>query len=171
MRVALVPGVLALLPEYASIDDPVADLRASCLDAVGWLAEQGEVTVIGSSQGARVARHLLATVGGREGTGGPVLVVGNGSARRTERAPGHLDPRAVDFDAVLGAALGSGPGAVDLPALRNIDPELSRELWADTESIAALAEIIDRDAEVIVDYDGDPFGVQYWVIRWSNPPA
>ena len=36
-RVVLVPGVLALLPDYAGVEDPVTDLRTACRDAVGWL--------------------------------------------------------------------------------------------------------------------------------------
>ena len=41
-RVVLVPGVLALLPEYAGQTDPVAELRAATPDAVG----AGTVTAI-----------------------------------------------------------------------------------------------------------------------------
>ncbi len=54
----LVPGALALLPEYAGIEDPVADLRAACVEAVGWLG--ADVTVLADAQGTRVAEHLLA---------------------------------------------------------------------------------------------------------------
>ena len=35
MRVALVPGVLALLPEYAGQEDPVSEVRAAALAAAG----------------------------------------------------------------------------------------------------------------------------------------
>ena len=38
-RVVLVPGVLALLPEYAGLTDPVAELRAACREAVAWLGD------------------------------------------------------------------------------------------------------------------------------------
>ena len=40
-RVVLVPGVLALLPEYAGFADPVADLRAACLADTGQLGRLG----------------------------------------------------------------------------------------------------------------------------------
>ena len=47
-RVVLVPGVLALLPEYAGLEDPVAELRAACLAAVAWLGP--DVTVLADEQ-------------------------------------------------------------------------------------------------------------------------
>ena len=84
-RVVLVPGVLALLPEYASLTDPVAELRAACLAAVAWLVEEGgPVTVVADAQGRRVAEHLLRAVSPSSTTEarstGPVLVVANGSS-------------------------------------------------------------------------------------------
>ena len=73
-RVVLVPGVLALLPEYAGLEDPVADLRAACLAAVSWLTDP--VEVVADEQGARVADHLLAAT--TRAPGPPsYLVVGN----------------------------------------------------------------------------------------------
>ncbi len=181
MRAVLVPGVLALLPEYAGLTDPVVELRAACLSAVAWLGEGGPVEVVGSPQGERVAEAVLSAAGvsrlGRQGAlaprpagGGqgsftprpPLLVVGNGSARRTEKAPGHLDDRAADFDEALGHALGDG----DAEALAGIDQSLARELWADTEHLPRVAGI---GPAVAVDYDDDPFGVQYWVMRWERP--
>ena len=93
-----------------------------------------------------------------------VLVVANGSACRSEKAPGHLDARAAAYDDALRAAL-LGP---DPAALAGLDPTLARELWADVGGLLDLdsAAFTDRlQAEVI--YDDDPYGVQYWVIRWS----
>ena len=99
------PGVPALLPSYASIDDPVAELRAACLEVVAGLGPR--VRVVASDAGRRVARSLLAEVGAEEVTDEPtgVLVVGNGSAKRTLRAPGHFDERAEVFDDDLRRAL------------------------------------------------------------------
>ena len=156
-RAVLVPGVLALLPEYAGIDDPVAELRAACLAAVGWLGE--DVTVVADAQGRRVAEHLLASTS-RSGAAASFLVVGNGSARRTEKAPGHLDERSFAFDDALRAALLAG-GTSD------VDRELGAELLASVDAIARLDGIVGTGYEVSVDYDGDPFGVQYWVMRWA----
>ena len=60
-RVVLVPGVLALLPEYAGIEDPVAELREACLAAVAWLG--ADVSVLGGAQGTRVGEYLLEAAG------------------------------------------------------------------------------------------------------------
>lgn len=155
-RVVLVPGVLALLPEYAGIDDPVADLRAACLDAVRWLGS--DVSVLADEQGARIAQHLLdRTDRGHDGPS--YLVVGNGSAARREKAPGHLDDRAHGFDEALGAGLRAGRPEVDV--------DLARELWASVDGIVRMADLGDL-GEARVDYDDDPFGVQYWVMRWES---
>ena len=163
-RVVLVPGVLALLPEYAGLEDPVAELRAACLAAVAWLG--GEVEVLGDPQGARVAHALLDAAGvsttlasARSNTGAAsFLVVGNGSARRSEKAPGHFDERSSGFDDGLRAWL-SGSGSLDL--------ELGAELLASTDGFALMAERLGTWGEPQVDYDDDPFGVQYWVMRWQ----
>ncbi len=154
-RVVLVPGVLALLPEYASLEDPVAELRAVCLDAVASLGS--DVTVLADGPGERVAAHLLA-VTTRSGDEPCYLVVGNGSAKRTEKAPGHLDERAHAFDEALGASLRAGRPVVDAG--------LAEQMWASVGGIARLAELgVLGPAEVT--YDDDPFGVQYWVMRWT----
>ncbi len=153
-RVVLAPGVLALLPEYAGLVDPVADLRAACRTAVGRLGSS--VTVCASSpQGERVASSLLDSVT-RTDEVPSVLLVGNGSARRTEKAPGHLDERAAGFDRDLRAWLG---GAAPPP-----DPALARELWADVDALLSFDRAF-TDPEVL--YDDDPFGVQYWVLSWD----
>jgi hypothetical protein len=85
--------------------------------------------------------------------------VGNGSATRTEKAPGHFDERAEPFDAALGASLRAGRPAVDVG--------LARELWADVDAIVGLAELGDDLGQAQVDYDDAPYGVQYWVMTWS----
>ena len=156
-RVVLVPGVLALLPEYAGIEDPVAELRAAALDAVAWLDR--DVTVLADAQGARVAAYLLEATE-RSGDESSYLVVGNGSAMRTEKAPGHLDERAEAFDAALGASLRAGRPAVDV--------DLARELWASVDAMVELGELDDDLGAAQVDYDDTPYGVQYWVMRWTS---
>jgi hypothetical protein len=155
--VVLVPGVLALLPEYAGIEDPVAELRAACLAAVGRLGR--EVTVLADAQGARVAAYLLDGTD-RDGDEPSYLVVGNGSAMRTEKAPGHFDERAEAFDAELGDSLGAGRPVVDV--------SLARELWASIDAIVELGGLDLDLGEARVDYDDAPYGVQYWVMQWNG---
>ena len=159
-RVTLVPGVLALLPDYAGLSDPVAELRAACLAAAAWVGPGA--TVLGDPQGRRVGESLLSAAESAApaaaGADPAYLLVANGSARRSEKAPGHLDERAAGFDEALAAHLrGAGP----LP-----DAGLAAELLASTAALAQLpAHLVLGEPET--DYADDPFGVQYWVMRWT----
>lgn len=160
MRLVIVPSTLALLPEYASLEDPVAELRAAAEGAVDWLLADGPAAVRGSTASAkRIGSELL---GDFRGSGPGLLVVANGSATRTEKAPGHLDDRSAAFDAAIGTALAAG----DTAALADLDLALATELWApDAPSLASLASFAVQQAQV--DYDDAPYGVQYWVVRWE----
>lgn len=165
VSVAVVPGVWALLPEYASAEDPVAELRSACLAAAGALGPR--VAVIASGpDGERVGRSLL-DVGTEpvgiddEPTG--LLVVGNGTAKRTEKAPGHFDARAEAFDDALRASLLAHGGAVGL------DADLAEELWADIAALAWLAEaVVPVPGSTRVHYDDAPYGVCYLVASWEG---
>lgn len=161
----LVPGVLALLPEYAGLTDPVAELRRACREAVAWLGD-GPVTVVADTQGRRVAEHLLAERGRapRDSDHTAYLVVANGSACRSEKAPGHLDERALGFDESLDKALRTP----DREALSGLDDGLGAELWAgNVPGLRALGDLLEGAGPAVVDYADDPFGVQYWVMRWT----
>lgn len=159
MRIVIVPSTLALLPEYASIEDPVAELRGCVEAAVDWLLEEGPAAVRGATPAAkRIGSELL---GDFRGSGPGLLVVANGTATRTEKAPGHLDERAEAFDAAIGSALAAG----DLAALGALDLDLAAELWApDAPALAGLAGLVATSATI--DYDDAPYGVQYWVGRF-----
>jgi len=165
-RVVLVPGVLALLPEYAGRTDPVAELREACVAAVSWLT--GPVEIVADAQGRRVAEHLLAVSSGSTGStdagGTSYLVVANGSACRSEKAPGHLDERSFGFDEEVDKALRTP----DRAALSGLDEALGAELWAGNVSgLRRLGELLAGAGAAVVDYADDPFGVQYWVMRWE----
>jgi len=163
VRIALVPGVLAFLPEYAGQEDPVAAVRAASVAAAAWVAEAGPVTVVADEQGARVGRHLLG--GAQEGDGSSYLVVANGSARRNDGAPGYVDARAVPFDDAVEAAL----RAPDPEALTRLDVGLASELLVgNPDGLVRLGELLRGARTVGVDYDGDPYGVAYWVARWES---
>ncbi|WP_017935575.1 hypothetical protein [Nocardioides sp. Iso805N] len=164
MKIVLIPGCLALLPEHASLRDPVADLRVAVLEAASWLGD--DVEIIATEQGRRVARSVLADrqrSTASASAGRDVLVVANGSACRTEKAPGFLDGRAEAFDTALGAALREPSPA----ALLEVDDALATELWADVAALPELAELLGGARTAAVDYDDTPYGVQYWVIRWQ----
>ncbi len=187
-RVAFLPAAPVLLPEYAGIEDPAAPLRTACLDAVTWTAKDAgdvlrvvaappdpanQARGVETSVGRRLADHLAAAAGfgGRVEAGdGPapgsaVLVLGNGSARRGEKAPGHLDARASAFDDGLLATLAAG----DTAALAEVDDALGAELLAD--GLAGLRAVgralVGTEVQPTVLYADDPFGVQYWVVTWE----
>ncbi len=172
----LVPGVLALLPEYAGLSDPVADLRGACRAAVSWL--EGSVEIVADAQGRRVAEQLLVEAGSpglearprgashldQRGGATSYLVVANGSACRGEKAPGHLDERSLGFDERIDRAL----RAPDPAALAGLDEALGAELWAgNVAGLRRLGALLAGAGEAVVDYADDPFGVQYWVMRWE----
>jgi hypothetical protein len=166
VRVALVPGVLAFLPEYAGQVDPVAEVRAASLAAAAWVGEAGPVTVVGDPQGTRVGRRLLAQSGAEEGAGSAYLVVANGSARRNDTAPGYVDERAVPFDDRVLAAL----AAPDPEALAGLDVELAEALLVGHPAgLVRLGELLRGARTVGVDHVSDPFGVAYWVVGWEGP--
>ncbi len=162
MQFAVVPGALALLPEYAGQLDPVADLRTACTAA---LAPLGDAAVLASTpQAVRVGRHLLVAAGhGAAGEppeqwSGPFVVVANGSAKRSDKAPGHFDPRAAEFDADLVARLQTGE-------LAGLDLALAGELWADVEALAQLDGLVEIDPDSVeTGLISDPYGVLYAVV-------
>jgi hypothetical protein len=90
-----------------------------------------------------------------------LLVMGDGSARRSRKAPGYLDERSLAFDAEVGRAVRDG----DISALLGLDAELARDLMATGRpgwQVLAGALNGGRPASVIR-YDDDPFGVAYLV--------
>ncbi len=92
-----------------------------------------------------------------------LLVMADGSACRSLRAPGYLDPRAAAFDAVIADAVRSG----DLAPLRAMDADLARELLvASRPGWQVLAGAMPgRAASTEVLYEADPFGV-FYLVAW-----
>ncbi len=99
-------------------------------------------------------------------------MLGDGSARRGPKAPGHFDERAAAFDAAVEKAVRAG----DLRALLDLDPALARDLMATgRQAWQVLAGALRAGARpegarggpaalaVDVQYAGDPFGVKYLV--------
>lgn len=81
------------------------------LVAVGPDAPSGTCAALGAELATGAARTAL-------------LVMGDGSARRSLKAPGHLDPRAEPFDAEVERAVRAGR----LGALLELDEALARDL-------------------------------------------
>jgi hypothetical protein len=94
-----------------------------------------------------------------------VLAVGDGSARRSLKAPGHLDPAAQPFDDAVAAALAAG----DPGALAELDPaEGARLLAAGVPAWRAVgAALAGREVRGRLHAHEAPFGVGYLVADWS----
>ncbi|MEO3768694.1 hypothetical protein ABGA99_36235, partial [Streptomyces sp. B5E4] len=94
-----------------------------------------------------------------------LLVMGDGSARRTQKAPGYYDERAAGFDAEAARAL----GAADTTALAALDAELAADLQARGRACWQVAAGAAEDATLrgALLYDEAPYGVGYFVATWS----
>ncbi|MEV6684155.1 hypothetical protein AB0N28_02235 [Streptomyces sp. NPDC051130] len=94
-----------------------------------------------------------------------LLVMGDGSACRTLKAPGYLDERADAFDAAAAAALATA----DTAALAALDVTLAAELQAAGRApwqvLAGAAEGAGLDGRLL--YEDAPYGVGYFVAAWS----
>jgi hypothetical protein len=184
MRLAVVPPAPVLLPEYASIDDPVRPLREAAGAAAKWIVgrEPEAVTVIGdrSADGDyslswtdRIASQLLVQAGYTgeivpldSGVRVPAgvesaLVLASGTGCRSERAPGSLDQRSFGYDEELERALRHGHPWT----LGGADAAVGAELLCGgLGALHSLAHLQVHTARM--DYADDPFGVRYWVVRW-----
>ena len=94
-----------------------------------------------------------------------LLVVGDGSAKHSEKAPGHRDDRAGPFDDAVAAALRDG----DREALAALDPDLAAQLWASGRApwqvLAGATCGALWKGELL--HSSRPFGVAYHVAVWE----
>nr|WP_189168283.1 hypothetical protein [Pilimelia anulata] len=102
----------------------------------------------------------IAALPGRVG----LLVLGDGSACRGEKAPGYADPRAAGYDARLAALL----GGADRAGLAALDPAGAAALLvaghAAWRVLAAATAGADWDGELR--HEEAPYGVAYLVAAW-----
>jgi hypothetical protein len=94
-----------------------------------------------------------------------LLVMGDGSARRSMAAPGYLDDRAAGFDAAVVAALGSGEGR----QLAGVDAALGAELLAaGVPAWRCAGQLLGTERYAAqLRYDDAPYGVGYFVAAWT----
>ena len=95
-----------------------------------------------------------------------LVVMGDGSARRSEKAPGYLDDRAAGYDDAVAKAFASA----DVATLLQLDPGIARDLMvagrASWQVLAGAAA--DRPAPHVRAAAGAaPYGVGYHVVTWS----
>jgi aromatic ring-opening dioxygenase LigB subunit len=147
----------------------------------GWLREQvcaAHVTMVvlpvppGSStaQCRRIGTELAQRLQ-RESAPVGLLVLGDGAATHTLRAPGYLDCRAEGLDAAVAAALAAAdPGALlDLDATLTSELLVSgREAW---QVAAATAQSLAPAYRGQLLYSAAPYGVAYHVALWDAVEA
>lgn len=140
---------LSLSVGAALVDDAIGD----ALPRVGV-----SVSAAGEIEAAALVGELAAD--GRVG----LVVMGDGSARRTTAAPGYLDDRAIPFDDALARALREG----DAYALEDLDARLAADLLvAGAPAWRAAGRVLRNarfDAE-LHSYEA-PFGVAYFAATW-----
>ncbi|WP_189893859.1 class III extradiol dioxygenase subunit B-like domain-containing protein [Streptomyces xantholiticus] len=119
---------------------------------VGESLDTGRCLVVGRELAARAERVAL-------------MVMGDGSACRTLKAPGYLDERAVDFDRRAADAL----GAADVEGLKALDEVAAHELKASGRApwqvLAGAAEGAGLGGRLL--REDVPYGVGYFVAAWS----
>jgi hypothetical protein len=128
----------------------------------------------------QVARHLVDLAGvevdldvvlvsevGSVPAGQALLVLGDGTACRSQAAPGFIDERAFPFDDLIADALEGGDG----DALARLDQDLAAELLVTgrhTFAMLGAAKLSTRSTvEAELRYRDDPFGMTYFVAIWS----
>ena len=133
---------------------PAYAVGAWLLDAVGFRGAR-----VGAGPGSLA--EVLADGSGPTG----LLVMADGSARRTLKAPGYLDPAAEPFDRLVVTALESA----DTAALAALDVEEGdRLLAAGTATWQATGgALAGRSFTARLRYAEAPFGVGYVVADWS----
>ncbi|MET9112503.1 class III extradiol dioxygenase subunit B-like domain-containing protein [Streptomyces zhihengii] len=143
---------------------PSLAVAAWLLDHAHWSACPVEGLAVAdtrTSADCADAGRALAARAGRVA----LLVMGDGSACRTLKAPGYLDERAAAFDQEAARAL----GAADTGALGALDEGLARELKAAGRApwqvLAGAAEGRGMDGRLL--FEDAPYGVGYMVAAWS----
>ena len=93
-----------------------------------------------------------------------ILAMGDGSARRSVKAPGYLDEDAAPFDAAVAQALAAG----DAAALAALDPDRGQRLLAaGVPTWRAVGEALaGQRVAARLHLDTAPFGVGYLVAHW-----
>ncbi|RKN37288.1 hypothetical protein [Streptomyces hoynatensis] len=152
-------------PEEAARElPPSLTVGAWLLERTAWQAAPVE----GLGVGEPLDPERCAAAGRELSAGGErlaLLVLGDGSACRSAKAPGAFDGRAAAFDEAVARAL----GAADTAALAALDADLAAELHAAGRScwqvLAGAAAGSGLAGRLL--YDEAPYGVGYFVAAWS----
>ncbi|WP_233514047.1 class III extradiol dioxygenase subunit B-like domain-containing protein, partial [Micromonospora craterilacus] len=130
-------------------------------DGMGW-----RMKTVGADEPVEACAAWGARLGSSQDWA--LLVMGDGSACRGEKAPGYADPRAEAYDAGVARALADA----DTEALLALDPGLSAQLMvagrAPWQVLAAAARAAGGDWRAELRYHAAPYGVSYFVASWER---
>jgi hypothetical protein len=108
----------------------------------------------------RIGEDLAAVDGGPE----VLLVLGDGAATHTPRAPGAFDERAAGYDRTVADALAAG----DAATLAALDPALDDALLvAGRVPWQVLAGALPHPSAARLEHSSAPYGVAYHVAVWE----
>ena len=192
MRLAFVPSAPFLLLDggpadlRAALDAALGTLRGEVVvvgasPGPGWVEGSVDLTPYGvPGEPAPAALPLALAVGARllgdhphrlwGVPSGPLpeaesyLVVADGTAMRTVKAPGHFDARAEAFDASVVSALRAG----DPGALAALDADLGAQLWVAGLPAWNAVSGLPGPWRADVLYADAPYGVGYVVATWAR---
>ncbi|MBQ1026657.1 class III extradiol dioxygenase subunit B-like domain-containing protein [Micromonospora sp. C95] len=135
---------------------------AAATDGVNW-----RLTTVGADEQVQTCADLGARLDSHQPWA--LLVMGDGSACRCEKAPGYADPRAEAYDETVARALAEADG----DALLGLDPGLSAQLRvagrAPWQVLAGAARAAGGDWRGELRYHAAPYGVGYLVANWERP--
>ncbi|MFF3322900.1 class III extradiol dioxygenase subunit B-like domain-containing protein [Streptomyces sp. NPDC002889] len=143
---------------------PSLAVAAWLLDRTRWAAAPVEGLGVAESLGGDRCADVGRQLAGRAERVA-LLVMGDGSACRTLKAPGYLDERAAAFDQQAARAL----GAADVDAIQALDAPLAHQLKAAGRApwqvLAGAAQGAGLAGQLL--YEDAPYGVGYFVAAWS----
>lgn len=143
------------------------------------VAQTDSVAVLGTDEATEIANYLLSRVA--PGTkiltadlstepddATALLVMGDGTAKRTEKAPGYIDERAESFDREVSEILKNA----QLADLATLDRELAEELWAagiaPWKSVGTWVKESGTCWKLRQFHFEDPYGVAYFVAGFER---
>lgn len=179
-RIVFLPSAPILDPEVATGAAYELDALRAVIDRVlsAAISETEAIQIVGSDQGSQLGQLLLnrldsGSVAIRAGLDTEpnertsLIVMGDGSAKRTEKAPGYIDDRATAFDDQVQQIFEQG----NLAELAELDQELGKELWVagiePWNSVGKWAASTGANWQPQDFHFEDPYGVAYFVASFK----
>lgn len=137
-------------------------IGASVVVAAGWNGEVKALAIDALTtveQRKVIAQELLAK---SENQRTLIVAVGDGSATRTEKAPGYIQPDALAFDEAITAAIGNA----DRDSILRIEQSTADRLWCKGLPVWQVVSNAFAPTQSALILESAPFGVNYLVASW-----